>query len=381
MAILDKQKDLSNKNDDLEDSLTECTTKASGKAKELDEKKQELASKEEELQNILSSKKDLEEALATKKEKINKLIKRLKKLKADAKKSTAAEDDEETDADTKDESKKAKKSNKGKNKKPSDDEENDDDIEEEEDENDLSKLKKVVAFGLYGGNPKYTHGAIENVKKAKEFFPGWICRFYIDDSVPNDILDKLKAYDNTEIIKNTDIKGSIAGMFWRFLVAADPTVDVYIIRDSDSRLGEREKHAIDDWLATKENAGFHVMRDHPSHTAYSMSGGMWGGREKIPDMLELINAWNDKQNYVADMHFLGQIIWERIKNNVVQHDSFSCVKWGARPFPDPRVGTRHVGQVYDANNVPRAGDIPLLEAQLPEPIECQPESQKNPKKL
>ena len=33
----------------------------------------------------------------------------------------------------------------------------------------------------------------------------------------------------------------IAGMFWRFLVADDPTVDRYIIRDSDSRLNARER--------------------------------------------------------------------------------------------------------------------------------------------
>jgi hypothetical protein len=29
-------------------------------------------------------------------------------------------------------------------------------------------------------------------------------------------------------------------MFWRFLVADDPTVDRYIVRDSDSRLNARE---------------------------------------------------------------------------------------------------------------------------------------------
>ena len=32
-----------------------------------------------------------------------------------------------------------------------------------------------------------------------------------------------------------NIKGAIAGMFWRFLVADDPSVDRYIVRDTDSR--------------------------------------------------------------------------------------------------------------------------------------------------
>ena len=35
--------------------------------------------------------------------------------------------------------------------------------------------------------------------------------------------------------------GGIGGMFWRFLVASDPAVDRYIIRDSDSRLNPRER--------------------------------------------------------------------------------------------------------------------------------------------
>jgi len=36
-------------------------------------------------------------------------------------------------------------------------------------------------------------------------------------------------------------KGYVSGMFWRFMVASDPTVDRYIIRDSDSRLNARER--------------------------------------------------------------------------------------------------------------------------------------------
>jgi hypothetical protein len=48
-----------------------------------------------------------------------------------------------------------------------------------------------------------------------------------------------------EIIPVTDIKGGIAGMFWRFLVADDPTVDRFIIRDSDSRLNARERFAVE----------------------------------------------------------------------------------------------------------------------------------------
>jgi hypothetical protein len=60
-------------------------------------------------------------------------------------------------------------------------------------------------------------------------------------------------------------------MFWRFLVADDPTVDRYIIRDADSRLNMREKLAIDEWIASGKK--IHILRDHPNHGDFPISGG------------------------------------------------------------------------------------------------------------
>jgi hypothetical protein len=53
---------------------------------------------------------------------------------------------------------------------------------------------------------------------------GWVARFYVDGSVPSDIITQLKGR-GAEIVVNDNIKGGIAGMFWRFLIADDPTVD------------------------------------------------------------------------------------------------------------------------------------------------------------
>jgi hypothetical protein len=39
------------------------------------------------------------------------------------------------------------------------------------------------------------------------------------------VVDKLAAEGNTEFKVIKDVKGGIAGMFWRFLVADDQTVD------------------------------------------------------------------------------------------------------------------------------------------------------------
>jgi hypothetical protein len=100
--------------------------------------------------------------------------------------------------------------------------------------------KRVISFGLYGNKPKYNVGAIKNAELVKTYFPGWICRFYITNDVLNATIDKLKEL-GSEIESIPSGMGYTSGMFWRFLVADDPTVDRYIVRDVDSRLNARDR--------------------------------------------------------------------------------------------------------------------------------------------
>ena len=100
--------------------------------------------------------------------------------------------------------------------------------------------KRVISFGLYGSNPKYTKGAIRNVEMAKIYFPEWICRFYVTTDVPKYVIITLQNM-GSEIYNIPSGKGYISGMFWRFMVASDSTVDRYIIRDSDSRMNARDR--------------------------------------------------------------------------------------------------------------------------------------------
>ena len=75
-----------------------------------------------------------------------------------------------------------------------------------------------------------------------------------------------------------DEEGDWDGMFWRFLPASDPSVDIMISRDTDSRLNSRESVAVTQWLEMGNR--FHIMRDHPHHGTQIL-GGMWGVRGDI----------------------------------------------------------------------------------------------------
>ena len=74
-----------------------------------------------------------------------------------------------------------------------------------------------------------------------------------------------------EIVDMTE--SNIPGMYWRFLAIEDKDIDIFIVRDCDSRINKREQLAVYQWL--KSDCILHIMRDHPHHY-YKILGGMWG---------------------------------------------------------------------------------------------------------
>jgi hypothetical protein len=161
-------------------------------------------------------------------------------------------------------------------------------------------MKKIIAFSLWGNNPKYTIGAVKNANLTNEIYNGWISRFYCGKSVPEDILNQLKSIYNCEVIV-MDEEGDWSGMFWRFLPASESDVEVMLSRDCDSRLNLREKTAVDEWM--KSYKSFHIMRDHPWHGTQIL-GGMWG--VKYPKLKRMKNMIYDYKK----SHFWQSIFWQ-----------------------------------------------------------------------
>ena len=59
-------------------------------------------------------------------------------------------------------------------------------------------------------------------------------------------------------------------MNWRFLPLIDPTVDLFLSRDSDTQILAREVAAVNQWL--RMNSTFHIIRDHPLHDSHILGG-------------------------------------------------------------------------------------------------------------
>lgn len=200
-------------------------------------------------------------------------------------------------------------------------------------------MKKIISFSLFGKKISYVIGAILNADIAEKEWPDWICRFYVDTSVPKEAIKELSSRKNTEIFIMKEEEGW-NGTLWRFYPCSDNTVDVMISRDCDSRLSVRDKAAVDEWL--KSDKKFHILRDCCQH-GWPICAGMWGARDGIvSNMIDLILNYPKHLNKdrTIDQKFLAQIIYPRITEAAYVHDDwFPCTYTheNKHPFPIQRL--------------------------------------------
>jgi len=187
---------------------------------------------------------------------------------------------------------------------------------------------RLITFSLFGDNPLYCVGAVENARIAKEIYPGWTARFYVAQDVPEIYLDSIREHGGD--IVHCEKKNSYDGLNWRFKPLNDPDVDYWISRDTDSRLSYREKNAVDEWIASGKSA--HLLRDCHNH-GYTIMAGMFGINNKVFHAKHgLIDLENVNANYrEADQTLLHDKLWPLIKYDHVCHDHWRHSKVEGSP--------------------------------------------------
>lgn len=142
--------------------------------------------------------------------------------------------------------------------------------------------RKFISYCLWGDNKVYTYGMVENVLLARKYFPMWLVRIHYNDTVPKHIVEWLEKQPNVNMVKHSGVEKRAANTLWRYndlFVGIDDEYGATVIfRDCDSRLSEREKILVDEWLQSNKNC--HIIRDHPGHTCPILAG-MFGVRNKI----------------------------------------------------------------------------------------------------
>ena len=231
---------------------------------------------------------------------------------------------------------------------------------------DVTRRRKIIAFSLFGSHPRYLRGALQNVLVARALYPDWTCRFYVDESV-DATFRAVMAEEGADMIMDIsgdeDVRHRLCR---RFLVADDPEVGYYMVRDCDSVVSPREAAAVSEWLDS--GLAFHAMRDWYTHTD-PLLAGMWGGIAGVfPDMAGTIAGFRKATplNTNWDQFFLRDRVWPAIRDQVMVHDRYFTAH-RARPFPTPTPkGEEHVGQnEYGADESGQAAALADFAERIP----------------
>lgn len=196
---------------------------------------------------------------------------------------------------------------------------------------------------------------IEYIKEAQYFYPDWRVRVYYHDinKTIDEIIQIENYYKNVDFcdVFNIPFLGNIhsymSGRLHRFIPIADHFVDIYMSRDIDSPILQREIVSVNQWLLS--NKLYHIIRDHPLHYDVILAG-LWAFKvyqnETMRNELRkrllsksIINCYNPMS---GDLDFIYDYIWPIAQNQSLQHDSFHCQQFPLSiPFTTPKLSMTH----------------------------------------
>lgn len=206
-------------------------------------------------------------------------------------------------------------------------------------------MRGLISYCFWGEDKKYINGLQRNIETIRKKLLGYEIMLAIEEG-SNFNADVDMIYVASKEYKKHKL------MFCRFFPASWEWIDVFYSKDLDSPVLDREIAAMKEF--EKSDKMFHIMRDHPLHTA-RIVGGMWGAKYgAVPNMCRLIleNKHMYKNEWYCDQHFLEDIIYPLIQEDALIHDSIGIYedeKDIRKDFPSERKGDEFVGQVIEAD--------------------------------
>lgn len=162
---------------------------------------------------------------------------------------------------------------------------------------------KVFSFCLYGTEANYYHGLLENIKLIREFFPGFEIFVY------RGVCDPLWVLPEDVTVVDTHQEGAV-NMLHRYHPLK--FADIGFVRDTDSRITERDRWCIQDFL--ESSYSYHMIRDHVWHKSRLM-GGLFGWKRPLDIEFEIpANA-----GYGYDEMKLASVLYPRIVSELLVH--------------------------------------------------------------
>lgn len=225
----------------------------------------------------------------------------------------------------------------------------------------MSAHGKVVVFSftIYGDQPKYCQGLLENLALIREHYPSFKTHITIYNNVPATYVRQYMSFDHVCVSypKNADAPNMVE----RFMIMDDdPTIDVMLVRDADSRIHARDRYCIDHFLGSTFEC--HTIRDHHLHHSPVM-GGLWGIKRSSPVAGTFRQMYQEFQKrlvqnvshdtYGYDMHFLRYVVYPKIVSSMIVYTFAETLRLHASetihiiPFPVENLDFCGQVMVYD----------------------------------
>ena len=169
---------------------------------------------------------------------------------------------------------------------------------------------KVFSFCLYGTEDNYYLGLRENIKIIREYFPEFEIYVYKGVCTPE------WQFDSSINVIETGLEGG-SNMFLRYSPISFS--DVGFVRDADSRITERDRWCINEFLSSDKE--YHVIRDHYWHRSF-ISGGMFGWKSSINVKIEPSLNFN----YGDDEKYMNNLLYPLIKDKLLVHTNIFAYK-------------------------------------------------------
>lgn len=175
--------------------------------------------------------------------------------------------------------------------------------------------KPIVSMSLYGTNPKYVQGTIQLLQDLKEQLPEWQPRVYAHDQLSSELVNRLLD-QGAEVYRVHDklvAPGNSAGMFWRFLPAADNVT--FICLDVDEPLAPGLVDAVHAWYPVRHDWPYfrynYGQDGWPSNIIWPQHcfvGGKWGMAETVNIARDMIEEPGHRTSFGSDEVWLAYYV-------------------------------------------------------------------------
>jgi hypothetical protein len=186
---------------------------------------------------------------------------------------------------------------------------------------DLSYLRVVISYSLYGLANQYIGGLCTNCEIINKTFPDFWIYVFVGNDFDHSIIEKLSEFNNIKIIK-TGQPGHI-NMSYRFTAIDYDEVGIAFSRDCDSYVNRRDKYCIRKFLESDKK--FQIIRENLSHRI-EILGGMWGIKKGLLPfkMIDKMNEYykNITPMYGTDQQFLITVIYPTVRDYSQVFDEF-----------------------------------------------------------